>query len=288
VGMSQRHVVVTGASSGIGLALCKLLVRDHGCYVYLGSRNKEKGEMCLKGILDELPDAAGKIEVLSIDVDAEASVAAAVESLRSKGVTLYGLVNNAGVGLAQPNAPKGPNSIIATNFYGVKRVTEAMVGLLHNDGRIVNVSSGAASAWVTGQDAPTKALYSNADLTFDALEAAVKADVEANNLGWGDGYGLSKAALSALTLVHAKVYPHVTVVCLSPGFIDTPMTQGFGAKLTPEQGCVSSIKCLFDNVNTGFYYGSDGMRSPYTMTRDPGMPEYQGEEDPQQATYNRE
>ena len=39
-----KHILVTGASAGIGQALCKLLIRDHDCYVYLGSRNVEKGK----------------------------------------------------------------------------------------------------------------------------------------------------------------------------------------------------------------------------------------------------
>ena len=41
--IKTKHILVTGASSGIGLALCKLLVRDHDCYVFLGSRNLQKG-----------------------------------------------------------------------------------------------------------------------------------------------------------------------------------------------------------------------------------------------------
>ena len=64
------------------------------------------------------------------------------------------------------------------------------------------------------------------------------------------------------------------------------MPQGFGASLTPEQGCVSLIKCLFEDVTSGWYYGSDGLRSPLTVTRDPGTPEYQGEADPDAAVYN--
>ena len=284
----SKPVLVTGASSGIGLALCKLLVRDHGCYVYLGSRNPAKGEDCLKSILKEVPEAAGKIEVLQIDVTDDASVAAAASSLKSKGVALYGLVNNAGVGLAQAGAPNSAEGILATNFYGVKRVTDALVGLVDPSvGRIVNVSSGGASMFLKKQDDAAKALFSNPEVTMAELEAAIMGMVGSGNTGMGNGYGLSKAAVTALTLIQAKAYPNLKVVSLSPGFIDTPMTSGFGARLTPEQGCVSSIKCLFEDVVSGYYYGSDGLRSPLTMTRDPGTPEYEGEDNPAQAKYNR-
>ena len=283
----SRAILVTGATSGIGLALCKLLVRDHGCHVYLGARNASKGDGCLKGILEEVPAAAGKIEVVSIDVSDDASVKACAEGLQAKGVSLYGLVNNAGVGLAQPDAPQAADGILATNLYGQKRVTEAMVGLMDpSEGRIVNVSSGAASAFVKGQDEATKKLFASPG-SLEELEAGVKAAVAAGNVGWGNGYGLSKAALSALTVLQAGLYPGLKVVSLSPGFIDTPMTAGFGARLTPEQGCKSSLKCLFEDVTSGFYYGSDGLRSPLTMTRDPGTPEYEGEDDPQHAKYNK-
>ena len=65
------------------------------------------------------------------------------------------------------------------------------------------------------------------------------------------------------------------------------MTAGFGAKLTPDQGTVSCIKCLFGDVHSGCYYGSDGLRSPLTCTRDPGMPEYEGEENADPVKYNK-
>ena len=105
-------------------------------------------------------------------------------------------------------------------------------------------------------------MFSNPDLTWDELDAAIQLAVAEDRLGWNKGYGLSKAGLSALTLIQARELAPLTVTSLSPGFIDTAMTAGLGARLSPEQGCVSSLKCLFGDVTSGFYYGSDGLRSP--------------------------
>merc|ERR1711993_56461 len=138
-----KHILVTGASSGIGLALCKLLIRDHSRYVYLGSRNVSKGETAKKTILEEVPDKADMIEVIQIDVGSDDSVQAAAKSLRDKGVKLYALVNNAGIGF---KAEITTHDMMNTNYMGPKRVTDALVGLIDpKDGRIVNTSSGAAS-----------------------------------------------------------------------------------------------------------------------------------------------
>lgn len=281
----SKKILVTGGNAGIGLALCKLLVSKHGCHVFLGSRSPAKGEAAVASIVEAHPEAVGNIEAVSIDVSDDASVAAAAATLEERGVKLYALVNNAGAGLAHGDVGGVPG-LMNVNYYGPKRVTEAFVRLIAGDGRIVNTSSGAASMWLRGQDAATKALYTNPQLTFAELDANVKANVAAGGGAMG-GYGLSKAALTALTGIHARTYPTLKVVSLSPGFIATAMTAGFGAKLTPEQGCVSAIKCLFGDVTSGCYYGSDGLRSPLTCTRDPGTPEYQGEPEPDPARYNK-
>jgi NAD(P)-dependent dehydrogenase (short-subunit alcohol dehydrogenase family) len=286
---SLKHVLVTGGNSGIGAALCKLLVSEHACYVYLGSRDAAKGAAAVASIVAAFPAAAAQLELLVLDVNDNASVLAAASVLQARGVTLYALVNNAGVGLAHGDLG-GAAAILNTNYEGPKRVTAAMVPLIDPAaGRIVNTSSGVASAWLRQRDEPTKCLFSNPNLTLAELDAAVATwlTAEGADLGHG-GYGLSKAALTALTLVHAKAYPALKVTSLSPGFIDTKLTKGFGAKLTAEQGCVSALKCLFsEEVVSGSYYGSDGLRSPLTCTRDPGMPEYQGEPNPDPAIYNK-
>lgn len=75
----------------------------------------------------------------------------------------------------------------------------------------------------------------------------------------------------------AKTHPTLKINCLSPGFIQTAMTQGKGATLQPEQGTVSLLHCLFGELEgNGRYYGSDGVRSPLHVMRSPGDPPYDG------------
>ena len=64
-------------------------------------------------------------------------------------MTLYGLVNNAGIGLSTGNDTA---AIMNTNYNGVKRVTDAFVDLIDKtNGRIVNTSSGVAPMWIRDQ-----------------------------------------------------------------------------------------------------------------------------------------
>ena len=229
------------------------------------------------------PSLSKNIEMVQIDVCSQETITGTANLLKDKNVRLYGLVNNAGVGI---QTSSDPVAIIDTNFYGPKRVTDSFLELVDPvKGRIVNVSSGAASKWVREQDEGTKKLFSNSEITWKELDEAVIYNLSKKNYTRG-GYGLSKAGLSALTMIQARQNPSLVVTSLSPGFINTPMTAGNGARLTPEQGCVSALKCLFGDVTSGWYYGSDGLRSPLTVTRDPGTPEYQGEDDPDASKYN--
>ena len=281
---SMKSILVTGGNAGIGLALCRQLAVDHGCHVFMGARNADRGALGVRQIVGAHPEVAGRVECIALDVADDASVAAAAGALRAKGVSLYALVNNAGVGL-QTDPGGGVEALLNTNFFGPKRVSEAFVDLLDPAaGRIVNVSSGAASMWLRGGSAEQKALFTSDATSWEQLRAAVEEAAPSASMG---GYGLSKAGLTAYTIQQAKAWPHLTCTSLSPGFIKTNMTDGFGARLTPEQGTVSLIRCLFGEVVSGYYYGSDGLRSPLTVTRDPGTPEYEGEENPDASKYNK-
>ena len=247
----------------------------------MGSRSKIRGEKGLESILDKHPEA--QIELIELDVGSDVSVGAAAKSLKEKGVVLYALVNNAGVGLS---SKASVDTLINTNFFGPKRVSDAFVELIDKrEGRIVNVSSGLGPKHISGLTEKEKRFYTNADTTWDELKTHVLKAAPTAPMG---AYGLSKAGLICYTLQQSKAWPHLKCTALTPGFIATKMTAGFGAKLTPDQGTVSLIRCLFGSVTSGHFYGSDGLRSPLTITRDPGMPEYEGEANPDRAKYNRD
>ena len=91
------------------------------------------------------------------------------------------------------------------------------------------------------------------------------------------GYGLSKAALGQYTKICAREHPGIIFSCCSPGFIDTAMTAGYGATKTPDQAVPVLEKMLFGDLGgNGWYFGSDGVRSPYHFMRNPGEPAYNG------------
>ena len=70
--MALPAVFVTGGNGGIGAAICKQLVLDRGCRVFLGSRSVEKGQNAIKEM--GLGDKEGNISVVQCDVQSDDSV----------------------------------------------------------------------------------------------------------------------------------------------------------------------------------------------------------------------
>ena len=122
---ATKNILVTGGNAGIGLALCRQLAADHGAKVFMGARNAERGAAGLKTILDAHPTA--DVELLLMDCADDASVSAAAAEMKAKGVSLYALVNNAGVGLGTGDSGA---SLLNINFYGPKRVTDAFLPMI--------------------------------------------------------------------------------------------------------------------------------------------------------------
>ena len=72
--MELKGVLVTGGNAGIGKALCKLLASEDGCQVSMGSRSVDKGEAAVASICKEEPSCAGRIDVVQLNVQNDASV----------------------------------------------------------------------------------------------------------------------------------------------------------------------------------------------------------------------
>src|SRR5437667_901811 len=131
--MNNKTVLVTGASSGIGEATAERLARA-GYKVYGTSRRGAQA-------------GQRSFEMLPLDVTSDDSVAAAVgEVLRREG-SIDLLVNNAGLGVAPAGAEESSieqaRSIFETNFFGIVRMTRAVVPYMRKQGggRIINIGS---------------------------------------------------------------------------------------------------------------------------------------------------
>merc|ERR1711865_99977 len=273
---TAQRILVTGGNAGIGLELCRHLV-ESGCSVIVGSRDLARGQAAIESLA--LPAAAAaRCSIVQLDVASADSVSAAAATVKEMlgDTRLYGLVNNAGAGGNQ-QTELNPQIIVDVNLYGTKRVTEAFLPFLEQQGRVVNLGSGAAGGYVNklGETDAARTMIKD-DITFDEIVAHLEEHLGGDADGMG-GYGPSKAALGQYTKICARENPSFVFSCCSPGFINTAMTQGWGASKAPSEAVPVLLKMLFGQLEaSGWYYGSDGERSPYHFMRNPGDKVYDG------------
>jgi NAD(P)-dependent dehydrogenase (short-subunit alcohol dehydrogenase family) len=135
-----RIAVVTGTSSGIGLATSLELARK-GHRVFAGMRNLAKaGPLREAAAKEDLP-----VEVIELDVTSQASTDRAFAAARAQG-PIDVLVNNAGVGGATPLelVPEAEHrQIFETNYFGAIRCIQAVLPEMRErrSGAIVNITS---------------------------------------------------------------------------------------------------------------------------------------------------
>jgi len=281
---SVRRVLVTGANKGIGLQICRKIVQTvPDATILLGSRSATRGEKALADVLASEPSAAGRVELVEIDVADDASVEAAAAAVTAmfpeEAHPLYAICNNAGVGFG-----RSIKETCNVNFYGTKRVSEAFLPLLHpTNGRICNIASASGPNFVRGLDGAGKQLFTSRDTTWEQLDAEISRSAALTDYE-GIAYGLSKAAVNSWTMQFAAAHPNLKINSCSPGYILTDLTAGMGASKRPEESnChVAPLFLLFGDVpnpevNQGRYYGSDAVRSPIDVYRGPGDPPYVGD-----------
>ena len=92
--LSERRILLTGGSDGIGLAIATRLAAA-GADLVLPVRNPSKGRIAVDRILAEHPQA--RITLETLDLASLASVAELADKLTADGAPIHGLVNNAGL-----------------------------------------------------------------------------------------------------------------------------------------------------------------------------------------------
>lgn len=164
----KRAVLVTGASSGIGLAIAEKLAAN-GFYVYAGARKPDD--------LDRL-DAMDNISAIRLDVTKPDDIAAAVDFVEAQGRGLYGVVNNAGVAVFLPmnDVPEEDiDWVFDVNVYGPYRINKAFAPMLVDSGGRTTLI-GSISGYLAGAAGGTYSMSKFATEAYTDSYAAEMAD----------------------------------------------------------------------------------------------------------------
>ena len=198
--MADRAALVTGGSSGIGLAIARALGQD-GYGITLSARRPDK----LEAAAQELAGEGVDVQAVPANMADEDQVKALMAAHKERFGRLDVLINNAGIGIGSPIADIETKKLdlqLDVNLRGLFLVTQAAIPLLRESrGWIVNLASIAGTV-----PTPGLATYGATKAAVIALTRSLNAELD------GDG---------------------VRTVALCPGFVDTPMAQWSG--LEPDE-----------------------------------------------------
>jgi NAD(P)-dependent dehydrogenase (short-subunit alcohol dehydrogenase family) len=205
--MAERAAIVTGASSGIGLAIARML-GEEGFGLTVASRRPEK----LEAAAAELSDAGYDVQQVAGDMGEEDVVKQVVAAHRDRFGRLDALVNNAGVGIGAPVdqiQTKYLDMQLDVNLRSMILFYRECIDLLraagaeHRNAIVVNTASIAGKsgqAWLS--------VYSAAKHGIIGFTQAMNKEL--------NGEGIKSCALA-------------------PGFVDTAMTDFVKGSVPPDQ-----------------------------------------------------
>lgn len=232
----MKKVLITGANKSIGFETAKQLLAL-GYYVYLGSRDLEKGIAAAKQL------QSANVQAIQIDISNPQSIAEAREIIGKSSDSLDVLINNAGISGGFPQIPSTTTietmrEVFDTNFFGTIGVTNAFIDLLQKSDapRIVNVTSGLGSL----------TLHNDPSWKFYNIKSAA--------------YGPSKTALNAYTIVLAFELKDTAfkVNVVDPGYTATDFNHHNGPRhVTDAAKDIVKFAILDENGPTGMFYSID-------------------------------
>ena len=235
----EKTVLITGANKGIGLETANQLAQI-GLFVYLGSRDIEKGEAAAQALKER---GFQNVKAIELDVTQAETIRAAKTLIEKEREHLDILINNAGIsGIMPQNALETGadhyREVFEVNLFGVVNVTQAFIDLLRKSAapRIVNVSTSVGSL----------SLQSNPQWpAYDYAKYAV--------------YGSSKAAMNMYTVHLAYELRdtafRVNAVC--PGYTKTDFTNHQGGDVAEAGKRIVKYALIDENGPTGKFFSEE-------------------------------
>jgi len=220
----HKVVLVTGATSGAGLAISSLLSQS-SYKVYGTARNLHKADQ-LHALAKERNN---RLEILELDVTKEETISQAIKTIISKESKIDILVNNAGYAITKPaelTSMAEFREIFETNFFGLVALTKEVIPYMREarSGHIINISSFGG---LVGQP-------------------------------FHDAYSASKFAVTGFTeSLHSTLTPFgisVTLVC--PGAITTPFLSKAVSTVVKEQTPYSELQQAYATTMHKIFAGN--------------------------------
>jgi NAD(P)-dependent dehydrogenase (short-subunit alcohol dehydrogenase family) len=201
--LAGRRVVLTGGTSGIGLAAAKQLL-DGGAHLTIVGRDSDKTAAVRRRLLAQF--GTGEIDLEIADLSCMQDVRSLAERLRERYAAIHVLINNAGALFNQRReTTEGFEQTLATDLLSPYLLTRLLMPALKkaSGARIINVSSGG--------------MYTQ----------KIKPDDLSYRRGVYDGataYARAKRGLVVLSEAWAaELKPQgVSVQAMHPGWVDTP------------------------------------------------------------------
>jgi short-subunit dehydrogenase len=174
--LSAQTIVITGATSGIGLCTARMAA-NRGANVVVVARNEE----ALQELVEEISTSGGSATYAIADVADEDALRRAAETARQRFGSIDTWVNNAGTsiyGRIMDVPTEDLRRLFETNVWGVVYGSRIAVdNLRERGGALINVGSEASDAAV-----PLQGMYSASKHAVKGFTDALRMEVEADKL----------------------------------------------------------------------------------------------------------